>query len=839
MNNSIIWRLLLLLLCCFKARGDWALDFAAWKDVPESIMTIETPPNLEIPLESDWFFNLSIPKPPFQLRKVENGSYHSIQDIMTFHVEKTALSSYSPYGSSILHEIGNLLPLSLDFVMKSLYWPLDIPEPKRELDDQPWLLVRFFRKIERIKSRIGEILERYLGPVVVRVSPMIKSRAGFPPPRVDRINIIIDEDGNQQNYLTSVARTVPLDPENPFERTIHLDLDWLESSMLNPLPWQTPEVRRLVLMEILTHELSAIYQHTGVVDGFTNKKKHYQPPPLVLLRGISKFVTLQHGLSWTGVKTPDQLEEIPAVWNIDSEHLAYFFLWIENVKYGRGSIASLNHQLSKQYYWSRGGPGWLSGGDNGEAFWRDFFEGSPAFGKQTGDITADKLWSEYLVYVGKEGYLSPFKWIHYSLRSIKTAPQGTVRWISRIWSMLWRKIGYWKRVARTDFHLQVIVPWRDLGATIMPWVTPFVLLIVTTIGYKIGYERTFLTPIHIDNGEPWTLVTVIKSLFRTGVLQSWHGIKMFASGIGIIWSGFCFPIWHYGLALIARIDTRLQRALFWILSDIPSWILGHFIDSTSWAMKKLLVIAGYLLEIPFFCLTAWVAFNVFILSTFLDIVSLIFTWPLSFFYRSETDTNARELETNDEDDDDDDSSSDGSSPPGSPSEPNHDHPPQANHNTSSPLPSSYIPPAPGPYYAPVVKPVFTITRPSAPTTVYDRSASPSVESDILGTKEEEEEVEDEEMIAEEIFRSRLYGSILKYRVKWRGMPPDQKWYNARELRMQPDLLQNFHAQNPDQAGPPVRLSDWFQAARDGVSPKIHSDDNSARVLPYIPSRRRH
>lgn len=815
--------------------------------MPESVMTIKSPLKLEFPLESDWYFNLSIPKPPFQLHRLENEFSQRIRlgGNITFHVEKKALSSHSPASSSLLHEIGNLLPLSVDFVMRSLYWPLDTTEPERK--KEPWLFERLFSKIEKIKSTLGiaDIDMNILGLTTsTRVSSLINGRRAFPPPTVDRINLILGEDGHHdllQGDLTPVAKTLPSDPENPTERTIHLNLGWLQSSMVNPLPWQTPEARQLVLMEILTHELSVIYQRTGL-DSFMASQMLYYPPPAVLLRGISKFVTLQNGLSWTGVKTPDQMEEIPPVWNADSLHLAYFFLWIENVKYGRGSIASLNHHLSQQYYWSRYGPV-VSKNDNGEAFWKKYL------GSKSGGIRSlNQLWSEYLHYVAKEGYLSPLKWAHYSCKSPNSAPQGTVRWVSRVLNMIWRRICYWKRVAHNELHLQVVVTLRNHRATIMPWVTRFLLGVFTTIGYKIGYKRIFLTRIYFDNAEPQTILSAFVSLFWSGVRQSWHGVRLFASGIGVIWSSFCFPILH-GISAAVQLEERLPVFVNWIFASIQGWIAAQLIDFVSWCIKWLLVSLGYLLdklsilavillEIPLIAIKWWTRFVVRILSLILIIVARIIKWPVSFFSRSEINNNAPGPDVKDIIDD---YTSSGTETPTSeaPSTPHNVHPPQVAHNVSSLLPSDFLKSADEPYIPQVARPSVTIQSPSPTIINSARLPSPSVESEIIGTELGEEEEEEEGLVAEEILRSRLYGRILKYRIKWRGMPADQRWYNARELRWQPDLLQDFHAQHPDQAGPPVRLADWFQAARNGLDPMIHADDNVARGSHYTPSRKRY
>ena len=95
-------------------------------------------------------------------------------------------------------------------------------------------------------------------------------------------------------------------------------------------------------------------------------------------------------------------------------------------------------------------------------------------------------------------------------------------------------------------------------------------------------------------------------------------------------------------------------------------------------------------------------------------------------------------------------------------------------------------------------------------------------------EEEEEEEEESGPVIEAVLRSRLYGKKLKYRVKWRGLPADQRWHDARELREQPQLLSEFHAEYPDQVGPPVRLSDWLAAAGKGEILRDHADDNVAR-----------
>ncbi len=60
---------------------------------------------------------------------------------------------------------------------------------------------------------------------------------------------------------------------------------------------------------------------------------------------------------------------------------------------------------------------------------------------------------------------------------------------------------------------------------------------------------------------------------------------------------------------------------------------------------------------------------------------------------------------------------------------------------------------------------------------------------------------------EEILGSKLVGSSLKYRIKWKGADEDLEWYPCSDAMTAPHMLKAFHLRYPDAKGPPRALPD--------------------------------
>ncbi|KAJ5387602.1 hypothetical protein N7509_010143 [Penicillium cosmopolitanum] len=550
---------------------------------------------------------------------------------------------------------------------------------------------------------------------------------------------MINDNDFKRMSLSAVSSVEPLNSASPSKRTLFLSLGWLQESWESPLPWQTPAVRRRILLELLTHDLANIYQYTRP-EYLHVKKNQNHPPPKALIEGIAKFVTLQADLAWQGVKTPDLLGDLPDLWDKDSEHTAYFLLWIENVKYGKGSIARLNDKISKDYYWGREKDRWLKGQENnGFGFWNDLF-----------GMNADSLWEEYVSYVDKEGYLSPLKWASYSIQSITTSPQDTFRWLRRIFSTIWRKFSYWKRFTFTVLHL---VFRRSSGYMAM-LILPLFFTAITLPVYKLAYDRIRRSRPRV--GASISAFSGGVSLLTSGLFRGWHGVRLLASGMLVL----KFRLWY-----LAQRELRFSNSS---PESGPPLSPRNASEPSS---------------------------------------------PSSSM-PTPTIPRGRQIRS--------------SSPPSSPS--------------AGPSPIITLPPSPGPDLTPSPTGYYPdLPVPSSEPSSWDydtyyRSPSPpskvvvlrDKEVHLLDPEEQQEEEQDDEYRIEEILRSRKYGKKLKYRVKWYGKPADQKWYDAGDLRYQPHMLQDFHAANPDQVGPPVRLLDWLHAAENGVEPRTHPDDNMAR-----------
>jgi hypothetical protein len=82
---------------------------------------------------------------------------------------------------------------------------------------------------------------------------------------------------------------------------------------------------------------------------------------------------------------------------------------------------------------------------------------------------------------------------------------------------------------------------------------------------------------------------------------------------------------------------------------------------------------------------------------------------------------------------------------------------------------------------------------------------------------------------ERVLASRLTGrnKILEYQVSWQGCDPDDVWYPAENFKNASVVIETFHRDYPDAAGPPVRLRDWIRAAADDRTDEPHPDDNVA------------
>ncbi|CCE30698.1 uncharacterized protein CPUR_04547, partial [Claviceps purpurea 20.1] len=84
---------------------------------------------------------------------------------------------------------------------------------------------------------------------------------------------------------------------------------------------------------------------------------------------------------------------------------------------------------------------------------------------------------------------------------------------------------------------------------------------------------------------------------------------------------------------------------------------------------------------------------------------------------------------------------------------------------------------------------------------------------------------------ERILASRVFGRgdnrRLQYQVTWRGLEPDEMFYDAEGFKNAATTLESFHREYPDAAGPPARLQTWIREAADDVPSSSHPDDNRA------------
>ena len=82
---------------------------------------------------------------------------------------------------------------------------------------------------------------------------------------------------------------------------------------------------------------------------------------------------------------------------------------------------------------------------------------------------------------------------------------------------------------------------------------------------------------------------------------------------------------------------------------------------------------------------------------------------------------------------------------------------------------------------------------------------------------------------EGVLASRLFGRSkkLQYQVSWKGYDPDDVWYSVRNLKNSSTLLETFHKDYPDAAGPPLRLAHCIRAAATDEYDDDHPDDDKA------------
>jgi hypothetical protein len=79
---------------------------------------------------------------------------------------------------------------------------------------------------------------------------------------------------------------------------------------------------------------------------------------------------------------------------------------------------------------------------------------------------------------------------------------------------------------------------------------------------------------------------------------------------------------------------------------------------------------------------------------------------------------------------------------------------------------------------------------------------------------------------EKILSSRTLRSKLYYRVEWKGWDVDDEWYPASNFKNSALAIRSFHEQNPDEAGPPVRLNHWIRCAEEDRFDEDHPDDDT-------------
>jgi hypothetical protein len=96
---------------------------------------------------------------------------------------------------------------------------------------------------------------------------------------------------------------------------------------------------------------------------------------------------------------------------------------------------------------------------------------------------------------------------------------------------------------------------------------------------------------------------------------------------------------------------------------------------------------------------------------------------------------------------------------------------------------------------------------------------------------------EEEWIVDEILASREHNGKLQYQVKWSNWDPTEEWFPAKDFKNAAALLEKFHADYPEKAGPPARLENWLRAAAEDRFDKKHPDDNKPAKLKGMKLRR--
>ena len=82
-----------------------------------------------------------------------------------------------------------------------------------------------------------------------------------------------------------------------------------------------------------------------------------------------------------------------------------------------------------------------------------------------------------------------------------------------------------------------------------------------------------------------------------------------------------------------------------------------------------------------------------------------------------------------------------------------------------------------------------------------------------------------EVEVDKVTASHLHYGKLQYQVEWKGWDPDATWQYADNLKNAPEALKAYHEEHPDQAGPPLRLQAWLDAAAEDRFDPPHTDDN--------------
>ena len=82
----------------------------------------------------------------------------------------------------------------------------------------------------------------------------------------------------------------------------------------------------------------------------------------------------------------------------------------------------------------------------------------------------------------------------------------------------------------------------------------------------------------------------------------------------------------------------------------------------------------------------------------------------------------------------------------------------------------------------------------------------------------------DEWEVEKILDARTHYRKLQYRVQWIGHDMDLTWYPAGNFKNAPEMIRDFHDDYPTKPGPPMRLQEWLDAAREDRILDDHGDD---------------